>query len=116
MEAGFPQDLDERRQVRDSEHNTIPPARLLRPAVRHRPGSRRLRTAEQDLRVAERDIGERGKLLVFERKAEMGRIERHRASDVCDLISDAVHALNEGMTSGARLLSGPVSRSRHLSS
>ena len=99
MEAGLLQGLDERRKIVDPKHDAVPSAGFLLLAVRHRPRSRRLWAAEQNLRVAERDAGERGKLLVFEREAEMRRVERDRASDVFDLISDAVHALDEGVRS-----------------
>ena len=96
-EAGLLQGLDERGKIVDPQHDTVPSARFLLLTVRHRPRSGRLWTAEQNVRVAERDVGKRGKLLVFEREAQMCRVERDRASHVSDLISDTVHALDERM-------------------
>jgi hypothetical protein len=75
MEAGAAQRRDERWKVGDSKDDTIPSAGLLLLTVRHRTGSRRLRAAQQNLHVAERGTGERRKLLVFEREAEMLRVE-----------------------------------------
>jgi hypothetical protein len=77
MEAGFLQGLDERGKIVDPKHDAVPSAGFLRLTVRHRPRSGRLRTAEQNLRIAERDARERGKLLMFDREAEVGRIERN---------------------------------------
>ena len=37
-------------------------------------------------------------------EAEMGRVKRNRASNVFDLIPDAMHALNERVSSTALLL------------
>ncbi|MEX2273101.1 MAG: hypothetical protein WD690_16640 [Vicinamibacterales bacterium] len=115
-DVGSLQGLDERWKMVDPKHDTIPSAGFLLVAIRHRPRSRCSWTAEQDPGVAERDAGKCGKLLVFEREAKMCRVERDRASDVLDLIPDAVHALNECVPSTALLLSGLgcFSRSRHL--
>jgi len=114
MQAGILQSPDERRKIRHPKHDTIPSTGLLLLTVRHRPGSRRVWTAEQNLHIAERDVGERRKLLVSEREAEMRRVERDRPGDVFDLISDTVHALDERVTSTALLLSYLVTRSCHL--
>src|SRR5678816_41592 len=116
MEAGFLQRLDERGKVVDPKHDTVPSSGLLRLTVRHRPRSGCLWAAEQNLRVAERDAGEGGKLLMFEREAEVGRVERDGASHVFDLISDAMHTLHERMRCAPLLSSrvGFLSRGRHL--
>ena len=42
---------------------------------------------------------------MFEREAQVCRIERDRASKVFDLIPDAMHALDEGVPSTSMLLS-----------
>src|SRR5688500_539693 len=49
------QRVDEGRQVGDLQHNAVPAAGLLAAPVRHGTRSRRARTAEQQLGVAERD-------------------------------------------------------------
>jgi hypothetical protein len=67
--------------------------------------TRCLRTAEQNLRVTERDASERGKLLVFNREAELCRVERDRTTHVFHLISNDVHGLYESVRSGPLLLS-----------
>ena len=76
MEAGFLQTVNERWKVDHAKHDPVPSAWFLLLTVRHWPRSRRLRAAEQNLRVAERDACERGKLLVFEREAEVRGVER----------------------------------------
>jgi hypothetical protein len=63
-------------------------------------------SVEQQLRVAERDAGECGQLLVLERETKMRRVERDRASHIFDLVSDAVHALNERVSNGPAARSG----------
>jgi hypothetical protein len=60
VEAGLLQGLDECWQIRHPKHDTIPSAGFLLLTVRHRPGSRGLWAAQQNLRVAERDAGKRG--------------------------------------------------------
>src|SRR4029078_2128387 len=110
------QRLDECGKIGDAKHDPIPSAGCLLLAIRHGPGARRLRPAEQDVRIAQRHVAERRKLLVFEPEAQMGRIERHRAGDVFDLISDAVNTPHEGVVAAALRLSGPgrVGRTGHL--
>ena len=58
-------------KIRYLQHDAIPAARLLPPPIGHWPRARRARTAEQHLRVAERDVRERGELLVFQREPEV---------------------------------------------
>src|SRR5688572_24320557 len=67
IQASFLQGIDEPGKIADPKHDTIPSARFLLLAVRHRSRSRRLWAAEQNVHVAERDIRKRGKLLVSER-------------------------------------------------
>ena len=96
METGSLQRLDERWKIVDPKHDAVPSAGFLRLTVRHRARSGCSRTAEQNLRIAERNARERRELLVYEHEAEVGRVEGDRSSDVFDLISDAVHAMDEG--------------------
>jgi hypothetical protein len=105
MEARLFQRLGEPGQIPDPKHDTIPSAGFLLLSVRHRPRSGRLGAAEQNLGIAERDTGERGKLLVFEREAQVCGVERDGAGHIFDLISDAVHALHELVLSGVSFLS-----------
>ena len=76
MEARFFQYLDERGEILDPKHDAVPSAGFLPLPIRHRPRSRRLWPAEEHLRITKRHVGERGKLLVFEREAQMCRVER----------------------------------------
>jgi hypothetical protein len=68
-------------------HHRGPGARLLLLSVRHRPRTRAAGTAQQNLRVTERNVRKRGKLLMFELEPEVCRaphrsesyvIRRHR--------------------------------------
>src|SRR5690242_13394239 len=74
-------------KIGDLQHDAIPSARLLLLSVRHWPRARCAGTAQQNLCVAERDVRERGKLLVFEREPEVLRIEHGRASHILHLIA-----------------------------
>jgi hypothetical protein len=114
--AGLLQRVDERREIIHTKHDTIPPARVLLLTARHRPGSGGLWTAQQERRVPERDAGERRKLLMLQREAQLCRVERDRADDILRLISDAMHELDERVLAGALLVSllCRFDRSRHL--
>jgi hypothetical protein len=101
MESCLLQRCDELRKIVDPKHHSVPSARFLSLAIRQGSRSRRLWAAQQELRVAERDAGERGELLVLESEAEVLGVERDRASDVFDLISDAVDAFDEHVPSFA---------------
>ena len=57
-------------KIGDLQHDAIPPARLLLLSVRHWPRARCAGTAKQNLCVTERDVRERGELLVFEPRCE----------------------------------------------
>src|SRR5262249_57181352 len=87
----------EGRKIGNIQHHAVPPTRLLLLSVRHRSRARGAGTAEQNLRVAERNIRERGEMLVFQREPEVVRIERDRARDILHLVSDSVHALDESV-------------------
>src|SRR6185436_19473127 len=63
-EAGFFQSFHALGKIVDPEHDPVPTAGRLFPAVRHRPGAGRLWPAQQDVHVAERYARERRQLLV----------------------------------------------------
>jgi hypothetical protein len=86
---------DEAWKISDLQHHPVPAARLLLLSVRHRPRTRRARTAEQDLRAAKRDVPERRQVLVFEREPEVLRVKRHRARHILHLVPHTVDALHE---------------------
>ena len=76
MDSGSLQRGDGRWQIGYAKHDAVPSAGFLPLPIRHRPRSRRLWPAEEHLRITKRHAGERGKLLVFEREAQMCRVER----------------------------------------
>ena len=98
-------------KIGDAKNHAVPSTWFLLLPIRHRPRSGCPRAAEQNLRVAERDARERRQLLMFEREAQMSRIERDRMRDVLDLIADAMNGLHESVTSAVCR----VSRRRRLS-
>jgi hypothetical protein len=89
-------------EIGDLKDDAVPSARLLMASIWHGPGARRLRSAEQQLQIAERDSRECGKLLMFQREAKVLRVELHRAAHVPDLIAHAVHA--ESATLSGRVM------------
>src|SRR5262245_16725152 len=96
-QPGVLQRVDECRQIGDLQDHAVPAARFLALAVRHRPRSRRARTAEQNVSVAKRDARKGGELLVFELESQMLGVKRDGPSDIFHLITDPVHALDEGV-------------------
>jgi hypothetical protein len=94
-ETGGFQGLDQRREILDAKHDSIPTAGLLLLSIGHRPRSGCVRAAEQQVRVTERNARKRGKLLMHEREAQVRRIKRNRASDVSYLVSDPMHTEDE---------------------
>jgi RNA polymerase sigma-70 factor (ECF subfamily) len=100
--GGLFQFRNESRQIADLQHDTIPAARFLLLAIRHGPRSGGTRTAEQNLRVTQRDACECRELLMLQLEPEVLRIERDRSSDIRYLISNAMKALDE------RVLLSPV--------
>src|SRR5439155_16383089 len=69
---------------------------FLRSAVGHWPRARGARAAEQNRKMTERGVGECRELLVSALEPEVLGIEREGASDVLDLVANAMKAGDEG--------------------
>ena len=72
------------------QDDPVPPAGFLTLTVRHRTGARCARTAEKNLQRAKRHRGKRRKVLVFQIETEFLGIKCHGASNIFDLISNAM--------------------------
>src|SRR5262249_3411117 len=94
-EAGALERGDTALEIRDAQHDAVPAAGLLTFTVRHRTRARCSGAAQQNVRIAERHTGERGKLLMVQRETELLGVEVHRAGDVLHVVADAVETLDE---------------------
>jgi hypothetical protein len=91
-DTGVLQQLNARGEIFDAEDDAVPSARFLSTTVGHRSRTRSARTAQKNPQWSERDIGECGWLLVFQRKTKAFRIERNRSRDVSDLVAHPMEA------------------------
>jgi hypothetical protein len=94
-EPGLLQRLDTSGKIRYSEDDSVPATGLLMTTVWERTGPRSSGAAEQNLKVIDRDAGERGQLLVFQSEPEVTSVERDGTADVLHLIPHAVKSENE---------------------
>ena len=88
------------RKIGDLQDHAIPAAGLLRLSVRHGARARCSRTAQDELEVAARDLGECRRPLVIQLEAERLGVEIDRAADVLDLVAHAPQAQHEASRRG----------------
>src|SRR6478672_9876575 len=93
--AGVLEPRDAGRKIRHAKHHAVPTARLLPTTVREGARARCAGPTQENLERSERDAGERRRLLVLEREAEMFGVERDRPQHVADLIADTVKARHD---------------------
>ena len=98
MQSGLLQFSDERREVSDPQNDTVPTAWHLLLSVGQWPRAGRARAAEENLRAAKGNAGERRKLLVLHRESEVLRIEGDGASHVLHLVANTMNVLHERPT------------------
>src|SRR4029453_1684882 len=92
LDACVFQPLNVSGEIGSPKADAVPSARFLGPSIWHRARTRGLRSAEQELQVAERHRRKCRKLLMFQCEAKMLGVERYSATDVLDLIADAMQS------------------------
>src|SRR5262245_50932399 len=97
MESHAAQLLDQRGKIGDTQDDSIPAAWLLALAAGHPSRAGRSRTAEQEVKRSERDIGEGREFLVLERESEVLGVELGGATYIADLIPNAVEGLDQAV-------------------
>src|SRR5206468_11432812 len=71
MQSRALQGLDPGRKVRHLENHTIPAARFLRVAIRHRARTRRARATENQFEIAGRNLGKSRQMLLIQLETEL---------------------------------------------
>src|SRR5262249_21924650 len=92
MDSRTAQLFNQRGKICDVQNDSVPTARLLTMAVGHRTRARRARSAEQQVKMSERDFGEGRKLLNPQFESKMPGIEGDRATHIADLIANAMES------------------------
>src|SRR5438094_10319490 len=94
-ETGLFELLDPGGKILHLKNHPIPATGLLRLPVRHWAGTRRSRTAQDQLQIAARNLAKSGEVLNIQMETELVDIEIGGTSDIADLVSDAPKAADE---------------------
>ena len=106
MESRAAQLFDVGGNICDAQNDSVPTAWLLTMAAGHRTRARRPWSAEQKVKISERDVGKGGELLMLKFESKVLGVERDGATHVADLISNAVESWFQalGRSSGVRFV------------
>src|SRR5262245_48716528 len=90
MDSRAAQLFNQRGKIGDVQNDSVPTTGLLTMAVGHRTRARRARSTQEKVKMSERDFGEGRKLLNPRFESKLSGIERDGATDIADLIANAM--------------------------